>query len=248
MFGEIDYGLGKISENDFVVDLGGGPSPFVRANKVIDIMTYDAYLKCKKENDRIVSESNWITMDFSYAEPLPFEDKSVDFVVCSHTLEDLNNPIWLCKEINRVAKRGYIEVPSRLIESMKGLELSKPLNDLYTGYYHHKWFVELINDEVVFTHKNPLINFLPDAFFDRKEVDSYIEEADYYIENSRICYRNLAIYWKNSFKFRENIALNEINGILDEFKDFKKRCLHELKNHSFDPKIVTSGIWGTYMV
>ena len=239
MFGDIEYVLNKISENDFVVDLGGGPSPFVRANKVVDIMTYDTYLKSKKENDRTVSESDWITMDFSYAEPLPFEDKSVDFVVCSHTLEDLNNPIWLCKEINRIAKRGYIEVPSRFAESMKNLEMTKPYCQIYAGYYHHKWFVELINNnELVFTHKNPIINLLPDAFFVTKEVEDYLDIKNY----------NLAIYWENNFHFRENVVGNEVLGILDEFRDFKKRCLCELKNHSFDPQIVTSGIWGTYMV
>lgn len=28
----------------------------------------------------------------------------MDSLICSHTLEDIRNPIWLCQEINRVAK------------------------------------------------------------------------------------------------------------------------------------------------
>jgi ubiquinone/menaquinone biosynthesis C-methylase UbiE len=63
---------------------------------------------------------------------LPFEDKSVDFLICSHTLEDLRDPIRVCREINRVAKAGYIEVPSRAMETIFGLE-----HRGYPGYYHH---------------------------------------------------------------------------------------------------------------
>jgi len=42
--------------------------------------------------------------------------KEVDFVSCSHVLEDLRDPIRVCEEIVRVGKRGYIEVPSKTAE------------------------------------------------------------------------------------------------------------------------------------
>ena len=43
-------------------------------------------------------------------------DGFFDFAICSHTLEDVCDPVWVCEELARVAKAGYIEVPSRLEE------------------------------------------------------------------------------------------------------------------------------------
>ncbi len=53
-------------------------------------------------------------------EPYPFGDQEFDFVICSQTLEDVRDPIWVCSEINRIGKAGYIEVPSRLEEQSWG--------------------------------------------------------------------------------------------------------------------------------
>lgn len=39
-----------------------------------------------------------------------------DFVICSHTLEDLNLPEAVCSLINKIGKGGYIPVPSKYAE------------------------------------------------------------------------------------------------------------------------------------
>ncbi len=43
--------------------------------------------------------------------PYPFPDKYFDFLICSHVLEHLNDPVQTCREFSRIAKQGYIEVP-----------------------------------------------------------------------------------------------------------------------------------------
>lgn len=43
--------------------------------------------------------------------PYPFPDKYFDFLICSHVLEHLDNPVLTCQELSRIAKSGYIEVP-----------------------------------------------------------------------------------------------------------------------------------------
>ena len=48
------------------------------------------------------------------AEPLPFPDGSFDFIYCRHTLEDIYDPMWVCREMGRVGRAGYIETPSRV--------------------------------------------------------------------------------------------------------------------------------------
>jgi SAM-dependent methyltransferase len=43
--------------------------------------------------------------------PYPFKEKEFDFIICSHVLEHLDDPVRVCAEFSRIAKAGYIEVP-----------------------------------------------------------------------------------------------------------------------------------------
>src|SRR5262249_8806039 len=65
----------------------------------------------------------------------------------SQTLEDLRDPLWVCSEIIRVGKRGYIEVPSRLAESCRGIEPNQ------VGWSHHRWLIDIVDNHVHFTMK-----------------------------------------------------------------------------------------------
>jgi SAM-dependent methyltransferase len=44
--------------------------------------------------------------------PYPFKEKEFDFIICSHVLEHLDDPVRVCAEFSRIAKAGYIEVPN----------------------------------------------------------------------------------------------------------------------------------------
>ena len=79
----------------------------------------------------------WVTRDICAREPWPFEDGAFDFVVCSHTLEDLRDPVWVCGELQRVARAGYIEVPSRLEEQ------SWNVQGPWVGWGHHHWLIDV---------------------------------------------------------------------------------------------------------
>ena len=78
------------------------------------------------------TKDSWIVRDICAKEPFPFRDKELDFVVCSHTLEDIRDPLWVCSEIIRIGKAGYIEVPSRLWETCRGMEPG------IAGLSHHR--------------------------------------------------------------------------------------------------------------
>lgn len=54
-------------------------------------------------------------------EPWPFEDDRFDFAVCSQTLEDLRDPVWVCSELSRMARAGCVDMPSRLEEQSRGV-------------------------------------------------------------------------------------------------------------------------------
>src|SRR6059058_1636046 len=87
------------------------------------------------------SADTWVVRDMCAREPWPFADAQFDFAICSHTLEDIRDPIWVCQELQRVAKAGYIEVPSRRQEQARGVQGN------WVGWGHHHWLIDVRDDE-----------------------------------------------------------------------------------------------------
>ena len=71
--------------------------------------------------------------------PVPVRRRSVDFITCSHTLEDIRDPIWVCREMHTDRAAGYIETPSRLEEQTAGVQ------GPWVGWGHHRWLVEAVD-------------------------------------------------------------------------------------------------------
>ena len=49
---------------------------------------------------------------------LPFKDKEFDFVVASHVMEHVEDVEFFIKELQRVSKKGYIELPTILEDNL----------------------------------------------------------------------------------------------------------------------------------
>lgn len=168
--------LARVNDSDVVVDIGGWGKPFNRADWVIDRMPYDTrglYGHDGDEPERF-SRATWIERDLCAREPFPFADKSVDFVVCSHTLEDVRDPLWVCSEITRIGRRGYLETPSRLEEQSYGVQ------GPWVGWGHHLWLVEMEQQRVVFTMKHHVMHgrstdHFPAGFYDTLAPEERIE-------------------------------------------------------------------------
>jgi hypothetical protein len=90
-------------------------------------------------------------------DPLPFADKSFDFVYCRHTVEDMHNPFLLCSEMQRVAKAGYVETPSPISELCRGIDGGSPS---WRGYVHHRYFVWENAGVLNFIAKYPMVEYL----------------------------------------------------------------------------------------
>ena len=107
-----------------IADLGSGTKgacPY--ANVCLDKEDYSNYFKDKL----------FIQHDLNNL-PLPFEDKELDFCWASHVLEHMPSPIDFINEIVRIAKAGYIEVPTPLVDNLvAGGDIDDP--------YGHKWWV-----------------------------------------------------------------------------------------------------------
>src|SRR5688572_5342175 len=146
----VDQVLKEIAPSDVVLDIGGWARPFSRANFVMDAEPYETrgyYGSPQGGTREYFSAETWIQRDICERTPFPFVDKEIDFAICSHTLEDVRDPLWVCSEMIRVAKRGYIEVPSRVAESCRGVESGQ------VGWSHHRWLIEIRDRRISFLMK-----------------------------------------------------------------------------------------------
>ncbi len=202
--------LKLISPTDKVLDIGGWSIPFNRANYVIDLMPYatrgiHGFQGPRKE---YFSKSTWILQDISSRKLLPFKNKEIDFVICSHTLEDIKDPIFVCSEIMRVGKRGYIEFPSRTVETIMGME-----GEHFAGYSHHRWLIDIVDDMIIFRFKNHFIHHswkyhLPKSYLKKLKPEDHVSY----------------LFWENNFKYEEVITNSSLNtrGEMEEFVKNKK--------------------------
>ena len=134
--------LDRISENDLVLDIGGWDKVFPRADFVLDIMPYDTRRNLTGAQEHFTRDT-WIQADVQDLRIWEkFQDKQFDFLIASHILEDIRDPIGLLSQIVRVAKAGYIEVPCVFREVSK---LSS--EEAVTGYDHHRWLIWVDTDE-----------------------------------------------------------------------------------------------------
>ncbi|MDX6699220.1 MAG: hypothetical protein QOE65_2617 [Solirubrobacteraceae bacterium] len=146
---------GRLGDEDRVLDVGGWSSPFPRADWVLDLNPHATrgrygYSDADRASERF-SAGTWVQRDACGPEPWPWPDDHFDFAVCSHTLEDLRDPLRVCAELGRVARAGYIEVPSRLEEQ------SRWVHGPWAGWSHHHWICDVRDGRIEFVFKGDLL-------------------------------------------------------------------------------------------
>lgn len=131
----------KPKKNDLVIDIGGGDKPFWRADVVLD--------KSSLGNEQRYSSFGVIRNIGFYIDSditkTPFQNKTFDFSFCSHVLEHVQRPDLAIKEIIRISKGGYLEVPNGIME-------------MIYPYQSHLWFVFKVRDELIFIRKSKKIH------------------------------------------------------------------------------------------
>jgi len=164
------YVSGLIRPGARVLEIGPGTIPFAKATHFVD---------------RFKRSPSCDVVDVC-REPLPYADKSFDFIYCRHVVEDLYNPFLLLREMSRVGKAGYIETPSPICELSRNVDGGAPV---WRGYHHHRYIVWVSGDVLGLVEKSPLVEHLtlPDH---TKELE---EHAFLW---------NTYFLWKNEIRFR----------------------------------------------
>lgn len=215
--------LETLADGAAVLDVGGWAVPFPRADWVLDLAPYETRGEWGYDGDPATerfSAATWVQRDMCDRHPWPFADKQFDFAICSHTLEDVRDPVFVCSELVRVARAGYIEVPSRLWEQSWGAQGD------WVGLSHHHWLVDVDAerahvDFVFKTHAihKPGPDSFPAGFFDTLTEDQKIQ----------------SLWWRDAFTFRERVFFDAA-----ELHEYLRAVVRE---HPFEPERRSRAPW-----
>lgn len=222
----VEQVLSRIQKNDLVLDVGGWACPFNRANWILDAEPFETrgiYEKIglpKSQGGEIeyFNKATWIQRDICDKTPWPFEDKFFDFSICSHTLEDIRDPLFVCSELIRVSKMGYIEVPSRVYETCRGIE---PGSDI-VGLSHHRWLIEIAGSHIQFTMKYHMIHAHPNLSFHHTVARKLTKQ------DTITC-----LFWDDSFTFAET-QIHGLDNIYNRLSDYVATI------YKLNPQLITS--------
>lgn len=84
-----------------------------------------------------------------------------DYAICTHTLEDILNPVYVVKRICSIAKEGIVAMPSKWVELSRS---TRP----YKGWMHHRWLFEVIDGELICVPKLPYLEYIDTEHFKNK--------------------------------------------------------------------------------
>ena len=114
--------LEKNQNNWKILDIGCNRDAVKYSQTAADIQNLSDFYKNKKKDFVLIKNKN-----------LPFEDNQFDFVYASHVIEHIEDVSYFIKELQRISKQGYIELPSMLEDNIVLSENS--IKD-------HKWFFQ----------------------------------------------------------------------------------------------------------
>lgn len=132
-----------IKKDDLVLEVGSGHNPTYRANVIVEKFIDSNYHR--SGDIKVFPHQKLVNTDGA---DMPFKDKEFDYVICNQVLEHAEDPVLFVKELQRVAKRGYLELPSLIGESL-------------FPKVSHKWTCLEIDNKLILFEISKLPGFYP---------------------------------------------------------------------------------------
>tara|TARA_B100000886_G_C20406070_1_gene484848 strand:- start:536 stop:1138 length:603 start_codon:yes stop_codon:yes gene_type:complete len=155
-------------KNDWkILDIGCGYSANNYATTICDVQDLSNFYKNK---NFVILKNN----------DLPFNDNQFDFVISSHVMEHVKDLKYFIKEIERVSKRGYIELPTKLEDNL-----------VFENKKEHLWQMDFddVNHKLLISKK---IQFLEPIL-----TVSTIQKMRKYFKSSLV----LELFWENKIEY-----------------------------------------------
>ncbi|MBS0173531.1 MAG: class I SAM-dependent methyltransferase [Nitrospira sp.] len=186
--------------NAQVLDVGSGGWPFKRATALAD-----KYVGPTTHRVEPISKDTRPFFEVDL-QKLPFEDKSYDFIFCSHVLEHIDNPGAAMRELMRVGRRGYIEVPTRLSDVM--FNFTRIPN-------HHRWHGLVLGTTLLLVEwADQERRELGNEFFNALQSSRGNAFQDFFERNRDIFFASCQ--WSESFDF---LVINKQGHVIDASSD-----------------------------
>ena len=176
-----------------ILDIGCGHNASKFAKVICDVQDLSNYYDDKK----------FIRLT---EKKLPFKDKQFDFVVASHVMEHVEDVDFFIKELERVSKKGYIELPTMLEDNL-----------VFENKKDHLWHMDF--DDI----ENKLLISKKVQYFEPILTVSSIKKLNQIFRKSFV----LELFWEKTIEYKINKE-TEVNfgkiSILSLFKKyFSKR-------------------------
>ena len=185
------------NKNWKILDIGCGYSANEYSTIIADVKNLSDFYKNK----------NFIKIN---EKKLPFKDKEFDFIISSHVIEHVEDFEFFIKELERISKRGYIELPTRFADNL-----------IHENKYDHIWWFSFddLNNVLLASKKKQLLEpFL------NVSTGKLLEE---YFRESLI----IELAWENKIDYKLDDFLSN--------KNFKKINFLKLIKKYFSKKIRT---------
>ena len=175
-----------------VLDIGCGYSANEFADTICDVQDLSQFYKDK----------NFIRLK---DKKLPFIDNQFDFVIASHVLEHVEDPKFFITELERVSKKGYIELPTKLEDNL-----------VFENKKDHLWHMDFddVNLRLLITKKI--------QYFEPILTVSTLQNLRANFKNSLV----LELYWENKIDYdfiEKDIDFKKISLVTLIRKFFSKK-------------------------
>lgn len=176
-----------VDDDALVLDVGSGDKPSWRADVLLDRYLGDEYAVQRSGRGRARVSRPLFNADAAH---MPFADGAFDYTICSNLLEHVVDPAGVLRELMRVSRAGYIEVPEA--SSAKIVDFPS-----------HIWWCRLDEDtqppSLVLTAKERP-EFDPEiaGFLRRSGLADQVEA----VLNSRFEHRVIMLQWSGAVPFR----------------------------------------------
>lgn len=176
----------NIQEGAKVLDIGSGHDPFPLATHLADFYEEDTHHRAGvlvRDGRPFVQCS---------VEDTPFSDKEFDFVYCSHVLEHVTDPGKACRELMRIAKRGYIETPTKTSDLLFNIE---------RGEKHHRWNIVAFGKTLLFIEWQDKEKRDTGIQYFSEQAESWFRNSvEDFVEQNRDLLYNMFL-WEETFRY-----------------------------------------------
>ena len=181
-----------------ILDIGCGYGANEFANTICDVQDLSKFYKDK----------NFIKLE---NKQLPFKDNEFDFVIASHVLEHVEDLKFFINELERVSKKGYIELPTKLEDNL-----------VFENKNDHLWHMDFddVNSKLLISNKLQYIEPILTV--------SMIQNLRENFKSSLV----LELYWEDKidYDFVENNQNIKKHNLLNLFRKFISKKLRSIYN------------------